>query len=220
MVERQEVVQQHVTFPGAGIQLEGILHLPQNDGAVPAVAVCHPHPLFGGDMYNNVVLAVCNGLARASIASFRFNFRGVGGSEGEHDEGIGEQRDVIAALAFLESVAGIDSTRIGLAGYSFGTKVAVPVALAHDKVKALALVSPFLGASEWDRLGSYAVPKLLLCGSADDFVSSEEVQRWAKELDEPEQCQVISGADHFWWGNEGDIAERLAVFFTTALSAT
>ncbi|RLC92741.1 MAG: hypothetical protein DRI39_05980 [Chloroflexi bacterium] len=219
MVERQEVSQEYVRFPTGDIELEGILHLPPGSPTVPAVVVCHPHPLFGGDMHNNVVLAVCHGLAQASIASLRFNFRGVGGSGGSHDEGIGEQRDVIAALAYLRSMGQIDSSRIGLAGYSFGTKVAAPVALGDDKVRALALISPFLMSWEWDRMAGCALPKLFLCGSDDSFVAAEEVQRRVEVLPEPKKCHIVSGADHMWWGYEGTIAEAVATFFASALSA-
>lgn len=217
MVEREEVTQEYFRFPGAGLELEGILHLPGGDGPFSAVAVCHPHPLFGGDMYNNVVLAICNALAEASIAAFRFNFRGVGRSQGDHADGIGEQEDVVSALAFLESVSRIDANRIGLAGYSFGTKVALPVALRHDRVRALALVSPFLTDSEWEQLKSCQVPKLFLCGSQDSFISPQDVQRLADGLPGPTQCEIIPGADHFWWGYEGEIAWRATGFFKAAL---
>ena len=82
-----------VTFPCGDLTLEGVTSVPEGEGPFPAVAVCHPHPLQGGMMDNNVVFAVCRSLMRASIASLRFNFRGVGRSEGRHDEGAGEQDD-------------------------------------------------------------------------------------------------------------------------------
>ncbi|HJX69980.1 MAG TPA: hypothetical protein VJ441_02685, partial [Dehalococcoidia bacterium] len=103
--------------------------MPQGEPPFPAVAVCHPHPLYGGDMHNNIVLAICSALAEASIAAFRFNFRGVGRSQGAFAEGVGAQEDVKAALAFLTPSSKVDSQRVGLAGYSFGTRVALPVAL-------------------------------------------------------------------------------------------
>lgn len=157
-------------------------------------------------MYNNVVLAISDSLAEASIVALRFNFRGVGRSEGEYDEGNAEQEDVVAALAFLESLNKVDQSRIGLAGYSFGTKVALPVALRQQRVRALALVSPFLMDSEWEQLKTYAVPKLFLCGSEDGFVSSHKVERLTAGLPGLSQFEVIAGADHFW----GDMKRRLA----------
>jgi len=219
VVEGEKVTQEYVRLPGAGLELEGILHLPKEEGPLPAVVVCHPHPLYGGDMHNNVVLAICHALVEASIIAFRFNFRGVGTSEGSFSEGIGEQEDVKAALAFLSTVSKVDLDKIGLAGYSFGAKVALPVALQNEQVKAVALVSPLLSTSDWEQLKDYVKPKLFLCGSNDDFVSSQKVQRLASGLPEPNQCEVIPGADHFWWGYEGRIAPKVAAFFGATLKA-
>ena len=217
MVERKKVTQDCVRFSGVGLEFEGILHLPKGDAPLPAVVVCHPHPLYGGDMYNNVVLAISDALAEASIAALRFNFRGVGRSEGEYDEGSGEQEDVVAALAFLESLNKVDQSRIGLAGYSFGAKVALPVALRQQRVRALALVSPFLMDAEWEQLKSYAVPKLFICGSEDGFVSSHKVERLTAGLPGLSQCEVIAGADHFWGGYEAEVGRKVTAFFEAAL---
>jgi alpha/beta superfamily hydrolase len=218
VVEREKVTQEYVRFSGAGLELEGILHLPAGEGPFPAVAMCHPHPLYGGDMHNNVVLAICHALAEASIAALRFNFRGVGQSEGDFAEGIGKQEDVVSALAFLASASQVDPSRIGLAGYSFGANVALPVALQDQQVKVVALVSPSLSASDWEQLKSYFRPKLFLCGDKDYFVSSLEVQRLVSGLPQPSQCEVIPGADHFWWGYEGEVAEKVAAFFKNAFT--
>lgn len=211
------MTEEHITFFGTGLELEGILHLPQEEGPFPAIAVCHPHPLYGGDMHNNVVLAICHALAEASIAAFRFNFRGVGRSKGNFSEGIGEQEDVKAAITLLTTVSKVNSGKIGLAGYSFGTKVALPVALHSGEVRAMALVSPFLSPSDWEQLKSYVNPKLFLCGSEDYFISAKEVQQMTTELPEPNQYEIIPGADHFWWGYEREVAIRVSTFFTTVL---
>ena len=219
MVEREKVTQEYVRFSGAGLELEGILHLPAGEGPFPAVAVCHPHPLYGGDMHNNVVLAICHALAEASIAALRFNFRGVGQSEGDFANGIGEQEDVVSALAFLSSVNKVNPNKIGLAGYSFGTQVALPVAPQREQVKAMALVSPFLSAWDWEQLKSYVRPKLFLCGDKDHYVSYQEIQRLVSGLPEPSRCEVIPGADHFWWGHEGEVAEKVSAFFKNAFTA-
>lgn len=213
MVEGEEVVQEYVRFAGAGLQLEGMLHLPEEHPPFPAVAVCHPHPLHGGDMDNNVVFSICEELAKVSIVALRFNFRGVGRSEGDYAEGIGEQDDVLAALAFLRSSTTVDPRRIGLAGYSFGARVALPVALREEEVKAVVLVSPFLTDADWERAKSSAIPKLFLCGSDDRHISPHKVQRLASGLAGPSRCEIIAGADHSWWGYEGQIARRVTAFF-------
>jgi len=180
------------------------------------VVVCHPHPLYGGDMYNNVVSVICEALAKESIATLRFNFRGVGRSEGSHEEGFGEQADVSAALDFLESREGIDKGRMGLAGYSFGTKVAMPVALREQRVRAVALVSPFLDDADWQNIRTYSVPKLFICGSEDSFISHHKVKRLVGEAAPPSECEVIFGADHFWCGFEGKVGRKVADFFRAA----
>ena len=217
MVEREKVTQEHIRFSADGLELEGVLHMPKGEGPFPAVAVCHPHPLYGGDMHNDVVLAVCSGLARASMAALRFNFRGVGRSQGSHEDGIGEREDVVGALAYLEKASGVNPNRIGLAGYSFGSKVAFPVALQSGIVKALALVSPFLADDEWEQMNGYAVPKLFLCGGEDNFISARQVKQRINGLPGTSRCEIIPGVDHFWWGYEGEIADRVTAFFEGVL---
>jgi alpha/beta superfamily hydrolase len=208
--------QTHVRFSASGIVLEGILEKPEGEPPVPAVAVCHPHPLYGGDMYNNVVSVICQALAQESVASLRFNFRGVGRSEGNHEEGVGEQDDVVAALDFLQSSDGVDKGRLGLAGYSFGTRVVMPVALRDSRVRAVALVSPFLDDADWQRVKTYGVPKLFICGSEDSFISPHKVKRLVGEAALPSECEVVFGADHFWCGFEGKIGRKVADFFKAA----
>ncbi len=210
------MTEDYVRFTGAGLEFEGILHLPKGDGPFPAVAVCHPHPLYGGDMDNNVVLAICHTLAEASLVALRFNFRGVGRSQGDFAEGIGEQDDVNSALTFLLSLGKVDPGRIGLAGYSFGAKVALPVALQNELVQAVAFISPFLSTSDWQQLRVCTKPKLFICGSNDYLVSSSEAQKMASELQQS-QYEVIPGADHFWQGYEGEITKRVPAFFRAAL---
>jgi hypothetical protein len=165
-------------------------------------------------MANNVVQAVCQGLAPQSIAAFRFNFRGVGGSGGIFGGGIAEQEDVRAAIAFVLSTPGIDPGRLGLAGYSFGASVIVPVARNDERVNLLALVSPALSDAGWEQLKEYPRGKLLIVGDRDLVVPLPKFQQDIKDIPEPKQCQVISGADHFWRGYEGEVAGKVTQFFT------
>ena len=216
MVESGKTLQDHVRFSASGVILEGVFERPKGETPFPAVVVCHPHPLYGGDMYNNVVSVICQFLAQESIAALRFNFRGVGRSEGDHEEGIGEQDDVRAALDFLESRGDVDRGRIGVAGYSFGTRVVMPVALDDSRVRAVALVSPFLDDAAWQRVKNYSIPKLFICGSEDSFISPHKVKRLAGEAAPPTECEAVFGADHFWWGFEGKVGRKVAEFFKAA----
>jgi len=213
MVEWDKAIQEYVKFPADDLEIEGVMQRPKGEGPFPAVAVCHPHPLYGGNMNNNVVLAVCNSLAQISVAALRFNFRGVGHSQGSYEDGIGEQEDVIGALAYLEKAAGIDNNRIGLVGYSFGSMVSFPVAIGNDTIKALALISPFLADQEWEKMKGSQIPGLFLCGDADGFISAQVVKQHVASLGGNNQYVIIPGADHFWWGYEGEIADKILAFF-------
>jgi alpha/beta superfamily hydrolase len=203
----------HITFPCADIKLEGVWHFPEETGPFPAVIVCHPHPLYGGNMSSNVVFGICQALTQQSIAALRFNFRGVGKSGGEFGEGIAEQEDVKAALAFALSTPNIDHKKIGLAGYSFGTMVATPVAVQDERVKLLALVSPALTDSGWEQLKKYNKPKLFILGDNDFVIPEPQFWEKVKDIPEPKQCQIVAGADHFWAGFEAEVAQRVAKFF-------
>jgi len=169
-------------------------------------------------MSSNVVFLICQALAQQSIAALRFNFRGVGKSGGTFGEGIAEQEDVRAALAFVLSTPNIDPKRIGLAGYSFGASVIVPVAVQDERVKLLALVSPALLDSGWEQLKGYAKPKFLIVGDNDFVISQREFWQQVKDIPEPKQCQVITGADHFWGGYEEEVAQKVTQFFVAGLS--
>jgi alpha/beta superfamily hydrolase len=206
-----------VNFPSGELILEGILAIPEGAGPFPAVIVCHPHPLYGGSMDNNVVNSLSETLTRASLASLKFNFRGVGGSHGEFSQGIGEQEDVEAAISFISRVKEIDSKRIGLAGYSAGAGFALPVGFNDDRIKALAAVSPPIPIFDFDFLKSCPKPKLLISGSRDDLISINQFLEFCQNLPEPKECENIEGADHFWWGYESRLAAKVTAFFTKVL---
>jgi hypothetical protein len=169
-------------------------------------------------MWNSVVTAIWQALFRHSIAAFRFNFRGVGNSEGSYGKGIAEREDAKAALDFVLSTPGIDSKKIGLAGYSFGAMVALPVALQDERVSRLALVSAPLLDSNWEQLKRYRKPKLYLVGDVDQMIPLERFRQQIKDIPDPGQYQIISGADHFLGGYEEEVAQRVSRFFTAGFS--
>lgn len=136
-----------VMFPCGGIKLEGLFYGVEAQGPVPAVVVCHPHPLHGGSMHNNVTYAIADVLVGSGIAALLFNFRGVGRSQGSYGGGTAEQEDIGAAIDWLALGQGVDVGRAGLAGYSFGGGVALPVACADERVRCIALISPYFEIS-------------------------------------------------------------------------
>jgi alpha/beta superfamily hydrolase len=206
-----------VSFSSGELVLEGILVIPEGDGPFPAVIVCHPHPLYGGSMDNNVVNSLSETLEQASLASIKFNFRGVGGSQGEFGQGIGEREDVKAAISFISTVKEVDSKRIGLAGYSAGAGFALPVSFNDDRIKALAAVSPPIPMFDFEFLKSCLKPKLLISGSRDDLIPINQFIEFCRNLPEPKECENIEGADHFWWGYESHLAAKVTAFFTKVL---
>lgn len=198
-----------MSIPCGEIKLEGILHLPDSKSPYPAVVACHPHPLYGGDMDNNVVVIICQALAMHSVAALRFNFRGVGNSGGKFGGGVKERDDVIAALDYLGARKDINTESLGIVGYSFGGAVALPIAQEDTRINKLILVSPALNGSQWEELKNYNRPKLILLGDADTVVP---YARLKKDIVTDKQFQVIAGADHFWWGFEKEIEKKIVSF--------
>ena len=118
--------------------LEARLAVPASPGG--GIVVCHPHPLYGGDMDNPVVVRVQEVCAELGLATLRFNFRSVGGSTGSHANGVGEQDDAVAALDVLAKTVG--DRPLAIAGYSFGARVAALVAGRDTLVSGVALIAP------------------------------------------------------------------------------
>jgi alpha/beta superfamily hydrolase len=206
-----------IIFPSGGLSLEGILAVPEGTGPFPAVIVCHPHPLYGGSMDNNVVHSLCETLTQASFVSFKFNFRGVGGSQGQSGQGVGEQEDVEAAITLICTVNEVDQERIGLAGYSAGAGFAFPVGSSDARIKALAAVSPPLPMFDFNFLKGCLKPKLFISGSRDSFISTDQFSEFCQNLPEPKECERIEGADHFWWGYESGLSAKVVAFFRKVL---
>ena len=182
---------------GAGLVLEGVLAMPPEPRV--GVVLCHPHPLYGGDMDNPVVLAIAAACLDAGLATLRFNFRGVGGSGGAWDEGPGEQDDVRAALALLRERLP-PRGRLALAGYSFGAAMAAAVASAGERLAGLALVAPPLAARAWEPWDPSGLdgPWLVVAGSADAYCRTEALAALGGALPAA-TVTVIDGADHFFF---------------------
>jgi len=208
---------QQIVFPCGELKLEGLFYSVEAKEPVPAVVVCHPHPLYGGSMHNNVTNAMAEALVKSGIAALLFNFRGVGGSQGSHGGGIAEQEDVRAALDYLGPAKGVDAGRLGLAGYSFGAGVAFPVGCRDERVGAMAMVSPYFESTPLSLLKGCRKPKLILSGSRDDMVRAQDVETYGREAAEPKKCEIIKGPDHFWGGYERPMAEKVAGFFKDVL---
>ena len=133
--------QHNIFFQSGDLTMEGTLHLPSESGRFPGVVLCHPHPRYGGDMYNVIVASLARSLCDAGIAALRFNFRGVDMSEGSFDGGIGEIQDAEEALSYLSLCENVDASRVGIAGYSFGAAVALGASTRSNLARAVASIA-------------------------------------------------------------------------------
>jgi alpha/beta superfamily hydrolase len=200
-----------IKFPCHDITLEGVFGIPEGNGPFGLVVVCHPHPLYGGNMYNNVVHAICEKLGERGLAWLKFNFRGVGNSGGRFGEGIGEQDDAGAAISFAEKHGKIDAGKIGICGYSFGSTIAFAVAVSDGRIQAVAGISPFVQPA--DLLDHYKRPKLFITGTNDEFINPQSLEQLVLKLPEPKELAIYPRVDHFWGGSEDSMAEKVSQFF-------
>ena len=207
-----------VTFAGPAGALEGRLHLPDGDGPTAGVVVCHPHPLMGGDMNNNVVIGVCRELVGSGMAVLRFNFRGVGASAGSHDQGRGEVEDAREALRYLAELPELEGRSIGLAGYSFGAGVAMKAGFAFEVASALSVIGRARVDPDDDIARRPSLPVQFVIGERDRQMPPEQAERLSAELSVPPQMHIISGADHFFVGREREVGALVAGFFHCRLT--
>ncbi len=175
--------------------------------------VCHPHPLYGGDMDNPVVIRAAEVAQAAGFATLRFNFRGAGGSEGVHDKGRGEQDDVRAAMAALAARLPAGS-RIGVIGYSFGAATAARATRPSAPDTPLGLIAPPLGMYDLDFLQTSPGRLLLVAGSADSYCPVEALHRLAALTSAEER--LIEGADHFFFGKLYPLGEAIGAWLAAA----
>jgi hypothetical protein len=201
--------EEHITFPSGGLMLEAMIAKPGGSTAERGAVVCHPHPLYGGSMYNNVVEAALEAMWRLGWATLRFNFRGVGQSEGEHSGGSGEADDAAAAVDFLARELAISSQKIVLAGYSFGAMAALNAAPRLTDLGALMLIALPLRMTEADALQQFKPPIILAAGDSDNYCPPAQLQALHQALGSRAQLEIIRGADHFFGGNEAELADAL-----------
>jgi alpha/beta superfamily hydrolase len=197
-----------VVFNSSGLRLEGMLAAP--DGAERASVICHPHPQYGGDMDNNVVVAVAMALRDSGVATLRFNFRGVCGSEGTHGNMVGETDDAQAAVAFLREATGLPSA--ALVGYSFGAAVGLRAGYDHPGVDCLVGIAPPVSMFDIGFLSQREGPLLFIAGTADPFCPAGELERQMDDLHIRAELICISGADHFFFGYEHRLGEACTRF--------
>ncbi len=198
----------HVKKADTQIALEGLLSAPVS--ATAGAVICHPHPLYGGEMRNNVVTALTEAFDGSGMATLRFNFRGVGKSEGSHDEGKGECDDVTAAVTFLQAQCSL--TEILVAGYSFGSVVGLQAGAKDERVDALIGLAFPLNLRDPAFLMDVKKPVFLVSGTRDDYSPIEDLKQVVSKMSVPAKLQTIDGADHFFMGREKEITATIKTF--------
>jgi hypothetical protein len=172
--------------------------------------VCHPHPLYGGNMHNKVVFHLMKALNRFGFPVLRFNFRGAGLSQGEHDFGRGEVDDVRAALEWLYAEFRLPMI---FAGFSFGASVGLKAASPDPRVAALISAGTPLQLEDqdfgYDFLSGCAKPKLFISGGQDEFGPADRLEQLVARLPAPRQLSIIDDADHFFDGHLAEMRESV-----------
>ena len=201
------------------LSLMGVVTMPEGGGGpFPAIVVCHPHPMLGGDMDHPVVTAICRTASRDGIASLRFNFRGVGDSQGVFGEGGAEQDDLVAAFKLMKAFPGIDGHRLALVGYSFGASVVLKSLGRCKSARALAVIAPPISAAKSTGVRKSKRAKLFVAGANDKVVPSVQLQRALDEIRPPLQFVELADADHTLIGKEQAAADEVSEFLARVLS--
>ena len=198
--------EKEITFKSGSLKIQGLL---EEHPGEKGVVVTHPHPLYGGDMHNHVVDTVCQAFQEREYTCLRFNFRGVGLSQGEHDNGVGEQDDVMAALDHL---AAQGKEEIDLVGYSFGAWVNAQGIDKYHQVKRMIMVSPPVNAMDYSFLSYNPKIKLVISGSQDEIAGTQGIKEGLLTWNPEAILRIIDGADHFY-GSRTDELKRLIVEF-------
>ena len=209
---------------GPAGRLEALLNGGATD-ATHAAVVCHPHPLFGGTLHNKVVFHTMKALNSFGFPVLRFNFRGTGLSQGNHDNGAGEIEDVRAALDWLDREF---HRPLLFAGFSFGAAVGLRAAYADARVQTLIAVgTPVVPVAEddeeprvytFDFLRDCTKPKLFVSGARDQFGPRPKLEALVASLAEPKKLVMIEGADHFFEGRLRELREAIEAWVRTAIS--
>jgi len=202
-------------IPGPAGQLEVVFNRAEVNAPLAAlrglVVICHPHPQHGGTMDNKVVTTLMRTYRDLGIDCVRFNFRGVGQSQGEFDHAVGELDDLLAVVRWAANQLPLH--RVLLAGFSFGSSIAARASYRVENVVHLTLVAPPVERYEYDHRGAFTVPLCVIQGDQDERVIASGVYRWMAQLKSPASLIRYADAGHFFHGFltalKQDLSEKL-----------
>jgi uncharacterized protein len=191
-------------IPGPMGPLEALLDRPKSAPRAAAV-FAHPHPLYGGTMHTKGVYQSAKAMARIGAAVLRFNFRGVGRSAGQHDDGPGEMEDLRAALDYMATQ--FPNVPLWTAGFSFGSWVAMTAGARDPRVEMLLGIAPPVDRYDFGPVKESDKPKCVIHGEFDEVVALREVKKFYGELREPKDLVIIDAADHLFTGRTLELGE-------------
>jgi uncharacterized protein len=217
-IPRKSPEAEQLTIQGPAGALQALVESPHaGDDVTHFAVICHPHPLYGGTLVNKVVYTLARAFQELGAATIRFNFRGVGASEGTYDHGAGETDDALAAVAYGRQRW--RDASLWIAGFSFGGAVAIR-AQSHARPERLIAVAP--GVTLLD-VGSVSpsCPWLIVQGDADDVIEPRYVLDWAGKLSPrpgvtAPELSVLAGAGHFFHGRLHDLKQVVLGFLRPA----
>ena len=187
-------MEEKICFQCGNLKLEGILSIKDQS---KGIVITHPHPLYGGNMYNPVVRSIHEVFSKNDYSTLRFNFRGTGKSEGSHEKGQGEINDVVSAIEYLKEKS---IEPVVLAGYSFGGWVNSKIDLNPFSIDNIIWISPPIGMNGYEEILYHKKIKLIITGDRDDIAPylkiKEMVQSWNQDI----IFEKIEGADHIFMG--------------------
>jgi alpha/beta superfamily hydrolase len=198
-----------VVIDGPVGAIEAMIERPPGAHGDIVAVCCHPHPLYGGTMQNKVVHTLARACQDQRVTSVRFNFRGVGSSEGEHDDGVGESEDAAAVADFAMRQTG--ASQFWSLGFSFGGFVAYRLATSRE-ASALVTVAPPVQRFDFTRLPVPRCPWFVAQGDADELVDHGRVLAWTQGLDPAPEVRILPGAEHFFHGRLTELRAILSAW--------
>lgn len=201
----------HFILPGPAGNLEIKTTYPKDADANSVGIICHPHPLQSGTMNNKVVTTLARSFESVGFATVRFNFRGVGASEGSHGHTIGETEDLLAVIDWVRSA--LPDCDLSLAGFSFGSYIAAKVA-NQMQVSCLISIAPPVNHVDFKSLTNIRCPWLVVQGDQDEIVPIEEVQSLALASPSPFKLIVMEEVGHFFHGRLIELREIIENFLS------
>lgn len=208
-----------VIFNGPDGRLEGRYQHAKTDDA-PVALILHPHPQHGGTMNNRVVYSLYHSFVRRGFSTLRFNFRGVGRSQGEFDDGLGELSDAAAALDWMQS-HNPNATGCWIAGFSFGAWIAMQLMMRRPEINGFISIATPASIQDFSFLAPCPASGLMVHGDSDDIIPEESAAKLAEKLDKQKNInidyKVVKGCDHFFRNHQEEMEKHVEKYLDANL---